>query len=214
MTFSARLVESSVLTPGLRRFSPRQEEVLDVIEAVLMRDGIRGVRMGQLASEAGCSRSTLYEIAPSKQDLLLLVLDRIMRRISRQGAKAIAEAVGPVERARALAIASGALDLSALGPQFVDAVRQYPPARMLFDRWVSDGRDVAERLIDEAIVANEFRPVNGSVLAEAMLAIVLRFTDPDFARTTKISATAGLTEIVDIMLDGLRARAHPDPAIS
>ena len=47
-----------------------------------------------------------------------------------------------------------------------------------------------------------------------MLAILLRFTDPDFARTTKTSATSGLTEIVDIMLDGLRARAESDPARS
>lgn len=177
-----------------------------MIETVFLRDGIRGVRMGQLAEEAGCSRSTLYELAPSKEELLLLVLDRMMRRITRRGAEAIDQAAEPVDRVRAM-LTSGALDFSALGPRFLDAIRQYPPARLLFDRWVADGRDALERLIDDAVTARQFRQVRAAVVAEAMFAVVLRFTDPEFARSTSVSATEGLSELVDVLIDGLRPRA-------
>jgi AcrR family transcriptional regulator len=176
-----------------------------VVERVFLRDGIHAVRMGQLAAEAGCSRSTLYDMAPRKEDLLLLVLDRMMRRISRRGAAAIEQACDPVERVRAM-LTSGALDFSALGPRFLEAVRQHPPAGLLFDRWIADGRDALERLIDDAVQAGKFREVNAVVIAEAMFAVVLRFTDPEFARSTRVSSTAGLTELVDILLDGLRPR--------
>src|SRR5581483_3397037 len=183
MSFSAGLLDSSAVQPSLRRFSPRQAEILDVIEAVFLREGIRGVRMGQLADEASCSRSTLYELAPSKEDLLLLVLDRMMRRIMRRGAEAMRSADDPVARIRAM-LTSGALDFGALGPRFLEAVREHPPARMLFDRRVAEGIHVLERLIDQAVADGRFRPVSPDVIAEAIFAVVLRFTQPESLRST------------------------------
>jgi AcrR family transcriptional regulator len=209
MTYLAALSEATPLTTGGQRFSPRQEEVLDVVEAVFLREGIRAVRMGQLAAEASCSRSTLYELAPSKEDLLLLVLDRMMRRIMRRGAHAMERATDPVERVRAM-LTSGALDFAGLGPRFLEAVRQHPSTRLLFDRRISEGRDVLERLIDDAVQAHQFRSVNAAVVAEAMFAVVLRFTDPDFVRSTKVSSTTGLAELIDVLLDGLRPRSQAD----
>jgi AcrR family transcriptional regulator len=161
--------------------------------------------MGELAEEACCSRSTLYELAPSKEDLLLLVLDRMMRRITKRGADAIASANDPVEKIRAM-LTSGALDLTALGPHFLDAVRQHPPARLLFDRWVEAGLEVLQELIEDAVRTRDFRPVSANVIAEAIFAVLMRFTDPSFARSTKVSATAGLGELVDVLLDGLKPR--------
>src|SRR5262249_30866426 len=109
MSTSASSVGAHVLEPS-PRFSLRQEEVLDGVERVFVEKGIRGVRIGDLATAASCSRSTLYELAESKEDLLLLVLDRMMRRIMRRGAEAIARASEPVDRVKAM-VASGALDL-------------------------------------------------------------------------------------------------------
>ncbi len=198
--------------PAPSRFSARQEQVLDVVEAVFLREGIRAVRMGQLADEASCSRSTLYEIAPSREELLLLVLDRMMRRITRRGAVAIARTDDPVEQIRAM-MTSGALDFAELGPHFLAAVREHPPARLLFDRWLTAGLHVLESLIDDAVRTQAFRPVNATVIAEAICAVVIRFTDPDFARTTNISSDTGLAQLVGVLLDGLRAPRHPTPPL-
>jgi AcrR family transcriptional regulator len=205
MSVSATFIESRGLAPGLRRFSPRQEEVLDVVEAVFLREGIRGLRMGQLAAEASCSRSTLYELAPSKEDLLLLVLDRMMRRIMRRGGEAIAQAEDPVEKIRAM-MTSGALDFGTFGPRFLDAIQQHAPARMLFDRRIAEGLDVLEHLIDDAVGSGDFRAVNASVIAEAIFVVVLRFTQPDPVRSTDTSPAAKLAELIDVLLDGLRPR--------
>ena len=173
--------------------------MLDVVEAVFLREGIRGVRIGELAAEAACSRSTLYELAPSKEALLLLVLDRRLRRIMRRGAEAIKHAADPVDRVRAM-MTSAALDFAALGPQFVEAVRQHPPSRRLFDRRLADGRDALEQLIDDAVDGGRFRAVNAAVVADAIIAVVMRFTDPQLARSSD------LAELVDVFLEGLRAR--------
>lgn len=205
MTAAAALTNVEPLMAGTHRLSPRQEEVLNVVEAVFLREGIRGVRIGELAAAACCSRSTLYELAPSKEDLLLLVLDRMMRRIMRRGAKAIDEAADPTDRVRAM-MTSGVLDLAALGPRFMEAVRQHPPARLLFDRRIGEGRDALESLIEDAVEAGEFRRVNAAVVADALIAVVQRFTDPAFARSIKVGSTSALTELIEVLLEGLRPR--------
>ncbi len=190
---------------GRREFSPRQREILDVVERVFRRDGVRGVRMGELATEASCSRSTLYELAPSKEDLLLLTLDGMMRRMMRRGADAIAAAEDPVGRIRGMLL-SGALDFAELGPSFLEAVRGHTPSRILFDSKISEGMQVLELLIDDAIEAGAFREVNAALVAEAIFAVILRFTDASIVRSTKVSPTAGLAELIDVLIDGLRPR--------
>jgi AcrR family transcriptional regulator len=205
MSLSSDLQEEA----DLESLSPRQAQVLDVVEAVFLREGIKAVRIGELAAEASCSRSTLYELAPTKEDLLLLVLDRRLRRIMRRGAQAIEDAADPVDRVRAL-MTSGALDLAALGPGFLEAIRRHPPARLLFDRRIAEGRGTLERLLEEAIGADELRPVNVPVVAEAMITLVLRFTDPEFIRASGPQFKDGLAALVDVFLDGVRPRADRD----
>ncbi len=205
MRIVSQFQEGDALLSDVRWLSPRQEEVLDVVEAVFLRDGIKAVRIGELAAEASCSRSTLYQLAASKEDLLLLVLDRMLRRIMQRGTQAIEEATDPVDRVRAM-MTSGALDLGAFGPRFLEAIRRHPPARLLFDRRIADGCATLEQLIEQAISAGQLRPVNVPVVAEAMITVVLRFTDPEFVRSRGATFTSGLAELVDIFLDGLRPR--------
>lgn len=190
--------------------SPRQEEVLDVVETVFRRDGLRAVQIGQLAAEASCSRSTLYQLAPSKEGLLLLllllVLDRLLRRIMQRGAQAIEGASDPLDRVRAL-MTSGALDLGALGPRFLEAIRRHQPARMLFDRRIAEGRETLEHLLEQAVATGELRPINVPVVAEAMVTVVLRFTDPEAARSRTVDPARELADLIDIFLDGARPRS-------
>jgi len=186
-----------------RRFSARQTEVLDVVELVFLREGISAVRMSNLAREAGCSLSTLYELAPSKEDLLLLVLDRMMRRIARNGWAAVEAETDPAIRARVM-LTSGALDASVLGPRFLEAMSSHPPARLLFDRWIAIGRDALVALIEDAVEAGQFRPVSAPVVAESLFAVALHFTDPGFTRATAVDTREALNEAVALIFDGLR----------
>jgi hypothetical protein len=103
-------------------------------------------------------------------------------------------------------LTSGALDFAALGPRFLEAVTEHPPARRLFDRRIAEGRDALEALIEDATRDGDFRPVRAAVVAEAMFAVVLRFTDPAFSRSTKVSSATGLADLIDVLLEGLRPR--------
>ena len=65
------------------RLGRRHREVLDELEALFLRDGFSGFSVRELAASVGCSRRTLYEVAPSKDELVLIVLDRFLHRVGR-----------------------------------------------------------------------------------------------------------------------------------
>lgn len=193
-----------MLVPEPREFSARLSEVLDIVEAVFLRDGLRPVRINQLTEEARCSRSTLYELAPSKEELFLLVLDRFIRRTRLRTHEAMATAPDPVHRLKA-ALSESAAGLALLSPVFAEAVRDYPPARVLYDQHAREARANLRQLVDDAISVGAFRPVDTAVVAEALQAVVDRFLDPNFARTTELEVGGALTAFFDMLVNGLQA---------
>jgi AcrR family transcriptional regulator len=182
-------------------FSVRREAVLDVLETVFRRDGLRPVRIAQLAAEARCSRRTLYELAASKEELFLLVLDRIMYRIAREGSEAIGQEDDPVERILAMG-AVAASGLGGLSTTLLQAVHDYSPARLLFEHHIAAARTTLESLIDDAVEQQRFRPVNASTMAEAILALVLHFTHAEHADSASSAPTAALALVFDLLVAG------------
>lgn len=185
--------------------SLRREAVLDVVEAVFLRHGLRPVRIAQLAAEARCSRRTLYELAASKEELFLLVLDRIMRRIARDGRDAISEEHDPVKRIVAMGtIATNGL--GALSSPFMHVVHDYAPAKLLFEHHIAAARTTLEALISDAIEQRRFRRVDKSTMAETILALVLHFTDGERADSTSVAPATALALVFDLFIAGAEAR--------
>jgi AcrR family transcriptional regulator len=172
---------------------------------VFLRDGLKSVRIGPLAAEARCSRRTLYELAASKEDLFVFVLDRIMRRIARQGRDAIDHNNDPVQRIIAMGTAA-AEGIGALTPPFMQAVQGHPPARALFDNHVTAARTTLETLIEDAIDQHRFRQISPSIAADAVLALVLHFTDAEHARSKNHTPADALRLVFDVFIAGAEQR--------
>ena len=91
----ARLREVPRPTPVLSRereqaLTARQRELLDQLGALFDR-GFADLTMATIARELSCSLRTLYELAPSRDELLLMVIDRNLWRIGRTAAGALAD---------------------------------------------------------------------------------------------------------------------------
>ena len=84
-----------------RQLSARQLEVLDALEHELSREVLADLTMAEIAGLVGCSLRTLYGIAPSKDELLLCVVDRRLHRIGRAAFDALDPALPPLDALRA-----------------------------------------------------------------------------------------------------------------
>jgi AcrR family transcriptional regulator len=81
-----------------------QEQVLETVDSLFYRDGIRAVGMDKITAEIGISKRTLYNYFPSKDHLITAYLARRLLPISiseRPAAEQILESFDQLERSLA-----------------------------------------------------------------------------------------------------------------
>ena len=192
-----------------RRFSDRQREVLDALEEVFLRRGLKPVTLSDLTVAAGCSRSTLYDIGAGKDQLFLIVVDRILRRITARGRAAMDELQDPIDQVTAMAT-TAADELGSLGPTFLNAVLDCAPAMRIYESYLADSRDYVAALVQSAVDQGVIAPVHAHTIAETTVVLALHFAGPGSRRGPDISASQALSEAYAVLMAGLRHRAPVD----
>jgi AcrR family transcriptional regulator len=184
------------------RLSPRQEEVLRSLEHLILEEGFEHLTVGTLAHRLQCSRRTLYEIAESKDEFVLLAIDRIMRRLGRRAHAAIRNETRDINRLKAFLL-TGLVELRDATAAFVDDVEHHGAARRLVNSHYRYATAVIARLVDSGIKSGAFRPVHAYVLAEALVAGIVRLQDPDVLRRTSATLADAMEEYMSVLIDGL-----------
>jgi AcrR family transcriptional regulator len=182
---------------------PRHKSVLDGLEQ-LLRDGELGaLTIGALAARLACSRRTLYELAPSKDQLFLVVLDRLMHRIGRTALAAIDASAPAAVQLRQYA--TGSL-MYTLRSSAYDDLADVPGAARLMDRHHQFAATILERVVAAGIDRGEFRSIDASVAAHVILASALEVARPDVVEGLGVPLDEAVGEMIDLVLTGLLAR--------
>ncbi len=180
------------------RLGFRHREILDQLESVFMEQGFASATIAEIAAVVGCSRRTLYEIAASKEQLVLTVLDRFLHKKGRAALDAIDPDETLVDQLRHYI--QGGLEFHLERSLFVDLADD-APARRLLDRHFRFVMTVIQRLVSLGIDNGDFRPVNPSVVAAAVAGSTLFVSQPDISEDIGL----GPRETVDQLLDYLLA---------
>jgi AcrR family transcriptional regulator len=189
------------------RGSPdRRERLLHRIEEIFLRDGFRRVSVAELAATLRCSRRAVYELAASKDDLFLLILDRVLGRIERIGRASAAAAEGTGNKITAF-IQPGLTELRNATPAFFGDIAAHPPAQSLLKRHQDTRERELCKLIERGVRRGECRRVHPEVAAQALLAAYRAITSPSFLSNVDISLTDAVGEGRDLFLYGL---LHPE----
>jgi AcrR family transcriptional regulator len=197
------------------RLRPRHREILDQLEAVFLSEGFSSVTVAQLAASVGCSRRTLYELAPSKDALVLIVLDRFLHRVGRTALNTVNPDQPIAEQLRSYI--NGALELQRLTAAFADDLADDPAARRLLDRHFRYVMSVSESLIERGITAGEFRHVTPGVAAGMLAGSGLYFSQPGILDDVGMTRDEASFEMTDIVLRSLLQQTsdhpiqHPNP---
>ena len=75
----------------------KHKEVIDKLELMLEK-GIPDHTMSQLAAKLKVSLRTLYEIAPSKDHLIRMTVNRILMRLGKEALEIVADIKSPIEK--------------------------------------------------------------------------------------------------------------------
>ncbi len=188
---------------GGRRFSRRQTEILENLETIFLREGFRDPTIGDLAARVRCSRATLYLLADSKDELVLLVLDRLLQRIGRNARAVVRQHDDPVDRVREYLFAC-VLELRKASLPFSEDLARHAMARQLFETHYRFATRSMEFLLREGIARGVFRDFPPRLAAEVLDASVVRMHDPEIQRATGLPLSDALSETISLFLDGLR----------
>ena len=183
----------------LRRRS--RDELLDELAVVFAEDGFADVPVGELARRLRCSRSTLYQMAPTHDDLVLAVLGHVFSRIWRRANEAAAAEHGAAVKlqAWALTVIEGA---GALTPRLRGDIFGWEPARSALEASLREGLADFAILFEAAIEAGEVRPANTVFAFQWLQAACSLANDPAFLESAGLTYGGALEEIRQAFFSG------------
>ena len=185
------------------RLTPRQRQVLDSLETLVVQEELAEMTMAQIAAQVNCSLRTLYGISPSKDELVLTVMDRRLHRIGRAAIEALDPEASPLDNLRLyLRLAHEALQPTA--GSLIHRYRQTVGARRLGDAHESYLVGIVKGLLDQARSRGEIIEVDTAVMAHVLggLGRDLELMDLEASSWRTPKETADAT--TEIILRGLR----------
>jgi len=190
------------------RLGPRHRDVLDQLEELFMANGFASFTIAELAREVGCSRRTLYELAPSKDQLVLIVLDRRLHKQGRHSLESI-DSSAPW-RVQLRQYIEGGLRYEMIPPLLHD-LSDAAPARRLLDTHYRFVRTVIERFINLGMDDGEFVDVDPTVVATVVTASLLYLNQPEVAEDAGRAVSELLEGMLDLVVGGLVVERDVSP---
>ena len=181
----------------------RHREVLDELEALFLQEGFSGFSVRELAAHVGCSRRTLYELAPSKDELVLLVFDRFLHRVGRAALDSIDATQSYADQIRAYFL--GGIELQRITQVFGDDLADEPAARRLFDRHYGYVMAITEQLVQRGVESGEFRPVTPAVVAGLLAGAGQFLNQPGVQADIGLTLEHAVDELLELIVRAIRA---------
>ncbi len=187
-----------------RRLTSRQLEVLDELEALMADDGFAELTMAEIASRVNCSLRTLYGIVPSKDELVLTLVDRKAHRIGRAAIEALDASLSPLDALRVYLRAVNQLVQPTTAVFFRDFAR-VPGAKRLIDAHEAYVVAITENLLDRAVAEGQVRPVDTAAFAHVMGSLGRELSQPEVLASLQGTPTETANAVTEVILRGLAA---------
>jgi AcrR family transcriptional regulator len=207
---SAGFCNDSVMGPSFaieqsrHVLSERQTKVFsDLVELYLSR-GFAAFTLEQAAAELSCSKSTIYALAGSREQLVRAVVVSFFRDAAERVEERLAAESDPVRRVEVY-LGSVADELKPASASFMDDVAAYAPAREIYERNTAIATQRVNELITEGIEAGAFRDVPTAFIAELMTSVMVRIQRRDFSRNAGLTDAEAYANLAELIVNGIRA---------
>ena len=197
------------LSAGLE-FSARQLGVLDGLEQVVLSEGFRSFTVQALAERLHCSRRTLYELAPSRDELVLLVLDRFFRRTGQVVMAEVNRYVDPTDRLHVFLSRTND-ELQLCSARLLQDIDRHHGVSRLVDEHTQFVTAVCGQLISEGLAAKAFRDIDADVTAEVLGAAARHLRDSEVLGRLGISNTDAMRQLIKLIFGGLSGEVTRQP---
>jgi len=192
----------------------RASQLLAQLSDLVRTEGFSHLTIADLANRLKCSRQSLYQLAPSKDELILKAIDYMLKQHALRANVATDSQVSRVEQLKTFLAMN---DWPAMTPAFEKDLSEWEPAGRLFDshiRYALQHR--FEALVEAGVREGVFRPGSARLAAHAIFGATRQLRQHSTLTDLGMSYQEALAELHDLIIDGLthfpdteRADARP-----
>lgn len=185
----------------------RRDELLDALVDLYLAEGFLHLSIEDLARRLGCSKSTLYVVAPSKEQIVVAVVRAIFRRSTERVEAQVAAEPDPLARIGTYlrAIAS---ELSPAAPAYFADLEAHGPAGEVYRRNTEIAAGRVQDLVREA-GAQQVDPVFVGTVAGLVMQAIHRRQVEAATGLGDAAAFAALAQLITAGIAGPTERTHP-----
>ena len=187
---------------SVKPLTDKHKQVIDILELMLV-NGIPDLTMSELAAKLKVSLRTLYEIAPSKDHLIRMTVNRILMKLGKEALDIIANINSPVEKLKRYLQHAN----QAVGPKFkvyLQNLGNNNKSKEMIDYHEDYIISFTKELLDAAVTQKEIRAIDTQAFA-----LLLGGIGRDFAKDVNVAKLSDSPEksansITEIILNGIR----------
>lgn len=174
----------------------RRAEVLDGLVAMFLADGFLDLGLDEIAARLRCSKSTLYVVAPSKEQLITTVTREFFRRSTEQVEQRLAAEPDPRRRIRTYldAIAEALAPASAT---FYADVNDFAPAREVYRRNTAIAARRVQELVSQATGPD--RAVDATFVGAVAAAVMASIQSGEMEASTSLNDATAYRLLADLI---------------
>lgn len=183
----------------------RRDELLLAITEVFLEEGFLDFGIGDLATRLRCSRSTLYTVAASKEQIVLAALRHFFRDASARIERKVAGEDNPGARL-SVYLRAVAEELAPAGEAFYRDLAAYAPGREIYADNIRIASERVGRLVAEAIESGEMRPFAADFVGSAVSSVMVSIQTGEVRARTNMDDAAAYAALADLVMEGLSLR--------
>jgi len=187
--------------------SKREAELRATLQDIILSDGFARLSVSEMAQRLGCSKRTIYELAPTKNDLVLSAIALFFEALRDEADRASAMYDDPSKRIFEY-LQVGVRAAQRISPVTIADIDKWEPARRLWQEHMRLRVHGLRLLIEQGIERGVFRDISPVLVAEMVFAGISRLREPDFYRSSDFSLSEAFQEFYRMLLYALLA----DPA--
>ena len=183
-------------------YTKKHHETIEDLEKLLEK-GVPDLTMSEIASKLKISLRTLYEIAPSKDQLILMTMDNILIRLGKHALDSVSNIQSPIEKLEQYLFIVN----QAVGPKFnifLKDIEKINGSQKMADYHENFISNYTQKLLDDAVKMNEIKKIDTKAFSILLGGIGREFLKEKNRYLISDSPEESANSITSIILNGIK----------
>ena len=185
-----------------RIYTKRHHEIIDALER-LLEQGVPDLTMSEMAKKLKISLRTLYEIAPSRNKLILMTMDNILKKLGKFAMDSVEDIDSPINKLEKYLFIVN----QAVGPKFdrflID-MEKINGSKTTADYHENFIKNYIKKLLEEAIEKKEIKSIDVKAFSILLGGIGREFFKEKNKNSINLTPEESANSITSIILNGIK----------